>query len=44
VLMSSNHHLMGRWVNKRSTTILGWLVTALMAVAGLATIGFWLFS
>lgn len=36
VLMSSNHRIMGRWTNKRSTTVIGWCITAVMAVAGIA--------
>ncbi len=38
VLISSNKRIMGVWVNRRSTTVIGWLVTSLMAVAGLAAI------
>ncbi len=38
VLISSNKKIMGDWVNKRSTTIIGWCVTGLMSVAGLAAI------
>jgi NRAMP (natural resistance-associated macrophage protein)-like metal ion transporter len=38
VLMSSNRNLMGKWTNKRSTTYIGWFVTALMAVASIAAI------
>ena len=38
VLISSNKKIMGDWVNKKSTTWLGWGVTALMAVAGGAAI------
>ena len=38
VLISSNKKIMGEWVNKKSTTWLGWAVTALMAVAGGAAI------
>lgn len=38
VLISSNKRIMGEWVNRRSTTIMGWLVTILMTVAGLAAI------
>jgi NRAMP (natural resistance-associated macrophage protein)-like metal ion transporter len=38
VIISSNKHVMGEWVNKRSTTALGWGVTGLMAVAGAAAI------
>ncbi len=36
VIMSSKHHIMGRWTNKRSTTWLGWSITAVMAVVGIA--------
>lgn len=38
VLISSNKHVMGEWVNKPLTTILGWLTTVLMAAAGIAAI------
>ncbi len=38
VLMSSNKKVMGHWVNKRSTTIFGWIITALMTAAGIAAI------
>jgi NRAMP (natural resistance-associated macrophage protein)-like metal ion transporter len=38
VLMSSSPKVMGHWVNRRSTTAIGWLVTGLMAVAGIAVI------
>lgn len=38
VLLSSNRKVMGDWVNKRSTTVIGWLITGLMALAGLAAI------
>lgn len=38
VSLSSNRKIMGDWVNKPSTTFIGWLVTGLMAVAGTAAI------
>lgn len=38
VLMSGNAKIMGKWVNGRITTILGWLVIALMTISGVATI------
>lgn len=38
VMLSSNRHIMGEWVNRRSTTVIGWLVTFIMAVAGIAAI------
>jgi NRAMP (natural resistance-associated macrophage protein)-like metal ion transporter len=38
VLLSSNKKLMGRWTNKRSTTVLGWIVTAVMVASGVAGI------
>jgi NRAMP (natural resistance-associated macrophage protein)-like metal ion transporter len=38
VMMSSNKRIMGRWVNKRYVTVIGWIVTATMAVAGVAAI------
>lgn len=38
VLISSNKKIMGKWVNKNSTTWFGWGVTALMIAAGSAAI------
>ena len=38
VLLSSNQRIMGRWVNKRTTTVVGWSVTSIMALAGTAAI------
>lgn len=38
VIISSNKKIMGEWVNKRSTTWMGWLITGLMSVAGGAAI------
>ncbi len=38
VTISSRPHIMGNWVNKKSTSFIGWLVTSLMAVAGAAAI------
>lgn len=38
VLISSNRKIMGDWTNKRSTTIVGWATTGIMAVAGVAAI------
>lgn len=38
VLISSNKKIMGDWVNKRSTTVIGWLVVGLMGVSGTAAI------
>lgn len=38
VLLSSNRRIMGPWVNKRTTTIAGWCVTGIMALAGGAAI------
>ena len=38
VLMSGNQNIMGRWANSRLTTLLGWFITAVMAIAGVATI------
>jgi NRAMP (natural resistance-associated macrophage protein)-like metal ion transporter len=35
VIISSNHKVMGRWTNKRSTTVIGWLITFVMAAAGI---------
>jgi len=38
VIISSNKKIMGQWVNRPVVTIIGWLVTALMAVAGIAAV------
>ncbi len=38
VRMSSNHHIMGRWANKRFAKVIGWTATTVMAVSGLAAI------
>lgn len=38
VIMSSNKKIMGDWKNHPIFTLIGWLITALMTIAGLATI------
>lgn len=38
VLMASNHKIMGRWNNRRSTTVVGWLIVAAMTLSGIAGI------
>lgn len=38
VRMSSDKKIMGQWVNKKSTTIIGWVVTGIMTIAGAAAI------
>jgi len=38
VLMSSNKKLMGHWVNKRVSTVIGWFTVLLMSGAGVAAI------
>lgn len=38
VKISSDRSVMGHWTNKRIITLLGWLVVALMTVAGIAAI------
>ncbi len=38
VLISSNRRIMGEWVNRRPITWIGWAVTGLMAIAGVAAI------
>jgi len=38
VLISSNPKIMGEWTNRRLTTWIGWFVTGLMAVSGVAAI------
>ena len=36
VIISSNKKVMGKWTNKRSTTFMGWLITAFMTAAAVA--------
>lgn len=36
VIISSDKQVMGRWTNKKSTTYLGWIITGIMGVAGIA--------
>lgn len=38
VAMSSNKKIMGRWVNRPAITAVGWIVTLLMLVSGVAAI------
>lgn len=38
VILSSNKKVMGEWTNKRYVTVLGWFITAIMAIAGVAAI------
>lgn len=38
VMLSSSKKVMGNRVNKRSTTVFGWLITGFMVIAGIATI------
>jgi NRAMP (natural resistance-associated macrophage protein)-like metal ion transporter len=38
VLISSNKRIMGEWVNRKSITVIGWLITGIMATAGIAAI------
>lgn len=38
VLMSSNRKIMGHWTNKRSTSVIGIIVTLLMTISGVAAI------
>lgn len=38
VLLSSNKKIMGRWVNKKPVTIIGWFTFLLMLLAGTGTI------
>lgn len=38
VILSSNKKVMGEWANKRYVTILGWFITAVMGIAGIAAI------
>lgn len=38
VIISSNKKIMGEWTNKLTTTIVGWIVVALMVVSGIGAI------
>lgn len=38
VIISSNKKIMGAWVNNKITKIIGWVVIAIMSVAGIAAI------
>lgn len=38
ILISSNKKIMGRWVNRKPITIIGWITFLLMTIAGAATI------
>ena len=38
VLLSSNKEIMGKWVNGRFTQWMGWLVVAIMTIAGAAAV------
>jgi len=38
VMLSSSKKVMGDRVNKKSTTVFGWIITSFMIIAGLATI------
>ncbi|MBC7581706.1 divalent metal cation transporter [Aeromicrobium sp.] len=38
VKISSDKKVMGRWVNKPYVTVMGWMVTAIMALAGVSAI------
>lgn len=38
LLLSSNRNIMGEWTNNRLTSGLGWLITVMMVIAGVATI------
>jgi NRAMP (natural resistance-associated macrophage protein)-like metal ion transporter len=43
VLLSSSKKVMGHWVNKRSTTVVGWLVFLIMLAVALATVATFVF-
>jgi Mn2+/Fe2+ NRAMP family transporter len=43
IKLSSNKKIMGEWTNHSVTTFLGWIITAIMIAAGLATIISFLF-
>lgn len=38
VVISSNKKVMGEWVNRRFTTWVGWMITVIMGLAGIAAI------
>ncbi len=38
VMMSSNSKIMGKWVNNKTIAGLGWIITGIMVIAGVATI------
>lgn len=38
VLIASRHDIMGHWMNRRLTTVVGWGVTGIMTIAGIATV------
>lgn len=38
VIISSKKHIMGQWVNRKTTTWIGWTLTTIMVAAGLAAI------
>jgi Mn2+/Fe2+ NRAMP family transporter len=38
VIISSNKHVMGEWVNGRKVTFVGWVVTGIMIISGVAAI------
>jgi Mn2+/Fe2+ NRAMP family transporter len=40
VYLASKHSIMGKWKNTRLQSFLGWLITGIMAFAGLATLWF----
>jgi NRAMP (natural resistance-associated macrophage protein)-like metal ion transporter len=42
MLITTNPRIMGRWVNSARMTVLGWITTAVMFMAGLALVFMWL--
>lgn len=38
VIISSNKKIMGEWVNKRATKVIGWITVIIMSLAGIAAI------
>lgn len=38
IMLSSNRRVMGEWVNKPYVTVIGWIVTILMTISGVAAI------
>jgi Mn2+/Fe2+ NRAMP family transporter len=42
MLITNNRAIMGRWVNQRSTNVLGWVTTAATFAAAIGVVYAWL--